>query len=81
MRMARCIADAHLQLLGNQASVSIARGWQGDLDQVIGRNADGVRTTVADALGQYLTAETFEMTKSIDKPSSTKTAPAAPAQE
>ena len=76
MRIARCTNDLSLQLLGNKASVSIGRDWQGDLDEVIGEvEHDGktIRTTVADALGHHLTPENFD----IESPARKRAAAAA----
>lgn len=76
-RHAKCIADLKLEVRGSKWAGSIGKGWQGDLDQVIGErevkaelNEDGTEKTpaktvdvsLADALGKYLTEEHFEFT-------------------
>jgi hypothetical protein len=58
MRIAECRSDLKLQLMGNQSSVAIGKGWKGDLDQVIGVTDRGPMT-VADALGPHLTDTNF----------------------
>jgi hypothetical protein len=64
MRLAECLADLHLTLLGNLDSVSITKGWTGDLDQVIGQTIEGdvkKPCTIADHLGHHLTEENFHL--------------------
>lgn len=71
MRIAKCTSDLHLHLMGNQSSVAIGAGWEGDLDQVIGLTDRGPMT-VADALGHHLTDQNFTVA-----PPATKKGPAA----
>lgn len=77
MRIAKCVGDLHLHLMGNQASVTIGLGWHGDLDQVIGLTTRGPMT-VADAIGHNLTPENFTIEPS---PSKKGPAPAAKPQQ
>lgn len=67
MRIAQCIKPLRINLLGNRSSVAISEGWQGDLDQVIGVNDDGVTVTVQDALGHHYTPENFRLTATGDR--------------
>jgi len=60
MRLAKCVRPLRLTLLGNQGSVAIAEGWEGDLDQVIGLTDRGPMT-VMDALGHHFTPANFEV--------------------
>lgn len=53
MRIATCVGDIQLQLLGSSESLSIARGSQVDLDRVIGES-DGQPMTVEAALGSHV---------------------------
>lgn len=66
MRIATCLTPLTLHLLGNVSSVAISQGWQGDLDQVIGKTDRGPMT-VADALGHHLTPENFAEVSAIKK--------------
>lgn len=80
MRIMKCIAPLSLQLLGNggQPSVSIGLGWQGDVDQVIGRTDRGP-VTLADGLGHHFTDANFE---DVNAPKTAKSAAVKPpAQE
>lgn len=77
MRIAKCISPLVLNLLGNQSSVAISEGWEGDLDQVIGRTDRGP-TTVADALGANLTPLNFRESVPSGK---TRPAPSAAAKQ
>ena len=86
MRHAKCTGDLKLHLLGNQASVAIGLGWEGDLDQVIGLTDRGPMT-VADALGPHLTPANFavrgherEAPASPKRVSAAKASPAAAPQ-
>jgi hypothetical protein len=75
MRIATCVRPLTLNLLGNQSSVAISEGWEGDLDQVIGKTDRGP-VTVADALGHHLTPLNFREVA----PSKKGPAPAATAK-
>lgn len=66
MRIAKCTSDLQLHLMGNEASVAIGLGWEGDLDQVIGRTDRGPMT-VADALGPHLTPLHFRESVPVNK--------------
>jgi hypothetical protein len=70
MRIATCIAPLHVHARGDGhkgVSVFIREGWQGDLDQVIGTDADGNPTTVATCLGSKLTPTNFRLEPSARK--------------
>jgi len=71
MRIATCTSNLQIHLMGNEASVAIGAGWEGDLDQVIGRTNRGPMT-VADALGHHLTDQNFTIA-----PLATRKGPAA----
>lgn len=71
MRIAKCTSDLKLNLMGNETSVAIGAGWEGDLDQVIGRTDRGPMT-VADALGHHLNDQNFTVA-----PLTTRKGPAA----
>lgn len=75
MRIAKCTSDLKLNLLGNETSVAIGAGWEGDLDQVIGRTDRGPMT-VADALGHHLNDQNFTVA-----PLTTRKGPAAAASK
>lgn len=54
MRNATCVSlTAPVTILGTKGSVTIAAGWTGDLDQVIGETDDHP-LTIAEALGEDL---------------------------
>lgn len=72
MRIATCTSNLIIDLMGNQASVAIRAGWQGDLDQVIGRSERGPMT-IADALGHHLNDHNFTITPPV-----TRKGPSAP---
>jgi len=71
MRIAKCTSNLTIDLMGNQDSVAIRAGWEGDLDQVIGRTDRGPMT-VADALGHHLNDQNFTVA-----PITTRKGPAA----
>jgi hypothetical protein len=77
MRIAKCVKDLHITVLGNQGSVSIGLGWTGDLDQVIGQTDRGP-LTVADALGAHLTPDNFVTEGPRQAAATTKSTAAAP---
>lgn len=76
MRHAKCVRPLQLHVIGNQASVSIGEGWEGDLDQVISRTAGGSRT-LADELGEHLNEDNFAVSKPAKSASAKTSAPAA----
>ncbi len=53
MRMATCVADIQLSVLGSKESVQIAKGSEVDFDRVIGESA-GVPVTLEQALGPHV---------------------------
>lgn len=79
MRIATCVRPLLLNLLGNQASVAISEGWEGDLDQVIGKTDRGPMT-VADALGPHLTPLNFREAAPVNKKGPAPSAPPAKPQ-
>jgi len=74
MRHAKCIKPLVLHVLGNQASVAIGLGWQGDLDQVIGVSDRGP-LTLGEGLGDHLTDDNFELLQRDGKPAPAKPSP------
>lgn len=80
MRIAKCTAPLVLNLLGNQSSVAISEGWEGDLDQVIGKTNRGPMT-VADALGHHLTPLNFRESAPAIKKGPAQSAAAKPKTE
>ena len=81
MRIAKCLKPLQLHLMGNQSSVAIGEGWEGDLDQVIGLTDRGP-TTVADALGPHLTDQNFSVRgdEPVEREARKTSKPAAPPQ-
>lgn len=81
MRHAKCTKPLVLHVMGNQTSVTIGLGWEGDLDQVIGITDRGP-LTLASALGDHLTDDNFELQSRAAKPAPAKTpSPAAAPQK
>lgn len=80
MRIAKCTGNLQIDLLGNETSVAIRAGWEGDLDQVIGRTDRGPMT-VADALGPHLTPLNFRESEPVNKKRPASPAAAKPKTE
>lgn len=79
MRIATCKAGI-FTVLGNGGgpSVHITPGWQGDLDQVIGKTDRGPMT-LAEGLGDHLNDHNFDVQTRGKKPAESR--PVVPAQE
>lgn len=79
MRIKKCIAPISVTLMPHGApSIQIGLGWQGDIDQPIGKTDRGPET-VADHLGHHLTDANFE---DVNAPKPAKSAAVKPqAQE
>lgn len=72
MRIAKCITPLQIVAMGRDRSVAIGLGWEGDLDQELGRGDDGKPLTIADALGHHLNDHNFAIA-----PIATRKGPAA----
>jgi len=78
----RCVGlTGPVTVMGSQGGIRLQQGWEGDVDQVIGRTEQGKPVTVADSLGPELLKhfEKVETPKADERPRVSRRGSALPA--